>query len=72
MSDMMFHDHNECMRTYYNTERKTQLGQVAGKAKHIVNYDRYTDIPSGDVRAVLGLCAVTAAALMYYGALMGL
>ena len=44
----------------------------SGKAKNLVNYSRQTDIPSGDVRAVIGLCAVTAAALMYYGALIGL
>lgn len=44
----------------------------SSKAKNLVNYARQTDIPSGDVRAVIGLCAVTAAALMYYGALMGL
>lgn len=72
MSDMMFHDHNECMRQYYATEKKVQLKNEAGKAKHLVNYARQTDMPFGNTRAVLGLLAITAAALMYYGALMGL
>lgn len=44
---------------------------ASGKAKNLVNYARQTDIPFGDTRAVLALCAVTAAILMYYGALVG-
>ena len=44
----------------------------SGKAKNLVNYARQTDIPFGDTKAVLALSAVTAAALMYYGALAGL
>ena len=45
---------------------------ASGKAKNLVNYARQTDIPFGDTRAVLALCAVTAGILMYAGALAGL
>ena len=45
---------------------------ASSKAKNLVNYSRQTDMPFGNTKAVLGLLAITAAALMYYGALVGL
>lgn len=71
-TDMMFHNHNDCMRQYYKTENEVQKRNASGKAKHLVNYARQTDIPSGDTRAVLGLCAVAAGLLFYAGLLAGL
>lgn len=70
-TDMYFHSHNDCMRQYFKTENEVQKKNVSGKAKHLVNYARQTDIPSGDTRAVLALCAIASAILMYYGALIG-
>jgi hypothetical protein len=72
MSDMMFHDHNECMRQYFAGEKKTQARMEAGKAKNLVNYARQTDMPFGNTKVVLSLCAITAGILMYAGALAGL
>jgi hypothetical protein len=71
-TDMMYHSHNDCMQTYYKQERKTQLGQVSGKAKAEVNYARQTDMPFGNTKAVLGLCAIAAGICFYAGILAGL
>ncbi len=45
---------------------------ASSKAKNLVNYSRQTDMPFGNTKAVLALCAVTAGILMYAGALAGL
>lgn len=72
MSDMMFHDHNDCMQQYYKAEKATQAKMESGKAKNLVNYARSTDMPFGNTTAVLSLLTITAGILMYAGALAGL
>jgi hypothetical protein len=72
MSDMMFHDHNDCMQQYYKTENQVQLRNVGAKAKHLVNYARYTDIPSGHTGAVLTLSGIAAVLMFYAGMVAGL